>query len=176
MLNPSSPLAALLAAPFRPGDVRFIGLRPARRQPMNAVKVAVLDPDDGLQGDHYGSRTTRARQVTLIATEHLAAVASYLGREFVRPEELRRNIVVSGVNLLALTRFSLGTAVLEVTGPCHPCSRMEATLGVGGYNAVRGHGGITARVVTGGVVRIGDPIAAMAPSCPSHADRVGGRP
>ena len=162
MLNPSSPLAALLGAPMRPGVVGFIGLRPARREAMMAVQSAVLDPDEGLLGDHYRSRTTRSRQVTLIASEHLAAIASYLGRDLVRPEELRRNIVISGVNLLALAqaRFRLGTAVLEGTGPCHPCSRMEETLGVGGYNAVRGHGGITARVAAGGVVHVGAPVAA----------------
>jgi MOSC domain-containing protein YiiM len=74
------------------------------------------------------------------------------------PEQLRRNVVVSGLNLLALKdrSFRLGTALLEMTGDCHPCSRMEEAFGPGGYNAVRGHGGITARVLEGGEVRVGD--------------------
>jgi MOSC domain-containing protein YiiM len=100
--------------------------------------------------------------VTLIEAEDLAAIASYLGRERIEPETLRRNILVSGINLSALKnrRFRVGSAVLEYTGACHPCSRMEAALGVGGYNAVRGHGGITARVVTDGEVCVGDAVAA----------------
>ena len=71
---------------------------------------------------------------------------------------MRRNLVTEGINLLALKerRFRIGEAVLETSGECHPCSRMEETLGVGGYNAVRGLGGITARVITGGLVRVGD--------------------
>jgi MOSC domain-containing protein YiiM len=68
--------------------------------------------------------------------------------------------VVSGINLLALNgaQFAIGGALLEGTGPCHPCSRMEEIFGTGGYNAVRGHGGITARVITGGVIRLADAV------------------
>lgn len=161
MLTPTSPLARLTEAPIRPGRIVWIGLRPARRAIMTDVAVATLDERQGLVGDHYSSRTGGARHVTLIQQEHLAAIASHLGIAIVEPGLLRRNIVVAGINLLALKnhRFSLGEAVLEWTGECHPCSRMEEVLGQGGYNAVRGHGGITARVVTGGAIAIDDALA-----------------
>jgi MOSC domain-containing protein YiiM len=154
-----SPLGRLLDGPMRPGRVRWIGLRPARRAGMTPVGAATLDPADGLAGDRYSGGSGR-RQVTLIGAEDLAAIASYMGLPEATPEQLRRNVVVRGINLLALKdrRFGLGEAVLECTGECHPCSRMEETLGPGGYNAVRAHGGITARVLEGGRVRIGDPI------------------
>jgi MOSC domain-containing protein YiiM len=160
MLNPDSPLAALLGAPMRPGAVTWIGLRPARRQALVAVMAATVDPVGGLLGDHYRNTVARRRQVTLIQREHLDAIARYLGVDAVAPEVLRRNIVVSGINLLALKerRVRIGGAVLEVTGECHPCSRMEEVLGTGGYNAVRGHGGLTLRVVEGGVIGLGDAV------------------
>lgn len=68
--------------------------------------------------------------------------------------------MVAGINLAALKgrRFRLGSAVLEATGECHPCSRMEDILGPGGYNAVRGHGGLTARVLEAGTARNGDAL------------------
>jgi MOSC domain-containing protein YiiM len=157
MLNPSSSLAKLLDAPIRPGRLAWIGVRPARREPMRVVAEARLEAGRGLVGDRY-SRLDGGRQVTLIEAESLAAIASHLGLAEIAPEAVRRNLVTEGINLLALKerRFRVGEAVLETSGECHPCSRMEETLGVGGYSAVRGLGGITARVVTGGLVRIGD--------------------
>ena len=159
MLNPSSSLAKLLDAPVRPGRLIWIGLRPARREAMRAVDEARLEPGRGLVGDRY-ARLGGERQVTLIEAEALAAIASHLGLAEVAPELVRRNLVTQGVNLLALKerQFRIGEAVLETSGECHPCSRMEENLGVGGYNAVRGLGGITARVVSGGLIRLGDPI------------------
>jgi MOSC domain-containing protein YiiM len=159
-LNAASPLGRLLGAPMRPGVVTWIGLRPARRQKLTAVLHADLDPEQGLIGDHYQSRTNHGRQVTLIQAEHIAAIAIYLGATPIDPDRLRRNVVVSGINLHALKgrHFRLGSAILLATGDCHPCSRMEEVLGPGGYNAVRGHGGITARVIRAGGARLGDVI------------------
>lgn len=159
MLNPASPLGRLLRAPMRPGRLDWIGLRPARRAPMQAVDEARLDVADGLVGDRYAGRGGQ-RQVTLIQAEHLPAIAACLGLDRLEPAALRRNLVVSGLNLLALAggRLRIGDALLEVTGLCHPCSRMEETLGPGGYNAVRGHGGLTARVLRSGGIRLGDAV------------------
>jgi len=81
----------------------------------------------------------------------------------VDPVGLRRNLVVSGINLIALknARLQVGEAVLELVGPCQPCSRMEDTIGPGGYAAMRGHGGMTARVLVGGTMRVGDRVQAQ---------------
>ena len=161
-LNPASPLARLLAGPIRPGRVTWIGVRPARKAPLVSLDGVEITRENGLVGDHYSGRPGGKRQVTLIQAEDLAAIASYLGRG-VTSDDLRRNLVVSGINLRALKdrRFQVGAAVLEATDDCHPCSRMETTLGPGGYNAVRGHGGITARVIEDGEVRVGDAVTAL---------------
>ena len=162
-LNSGSPLAALLAGPMRPGHVVWIGLRPVRRQDVVPVERVAAVAGKGLEGDHYKSRSGSGRQVTLIQAEHLAAIATFLQSDRIDPALLRRNIVVEGINLLALKdrRFSLGTAILEYSGACHPCSRMEESLGPGGYNAVRGHGGITARVIQIGEIHVGDSVTAL---------------
>ncbi len=140
------------------GRLMWIGLRPARRAPMQAVETAVVETARGLIGDHYAGNAGSKRQVTLIQAEHLPVIAALSGHAVVPPEWLRRNLVVAGVNLLALKdrRFRIGAILIEGTGPCQPCSYMEAMLGPGGYNAMRGHGGISARVLHGGRLRLGD--------------------
>lgn len=142
------------------GTVEWIGLRPARRATPVSVDAVEARPGLGLDGDHYASQGGK-RQVTLIQAEHLEAIASMLHRGAIDPAALRRNVVIRGINLLALKdkRFRVGQAVLEFTGLCHPCSRMEAALGPGGYNSLRGHGGITASVLEGGPIHIGDAVA-----------------
>lgn len=141
------------------GRVKWIGLRPARRGPINVVNQVAAN-DHGLEDDFFQGPSDASRQVTLIQEEHLAAVASILGRDFVSPELLRRNIVVAGINLQALkeSEFQIGDAILYATGNCAPCSLMEENLGPGGYNAMRGHGGITARVVRAGTIHLNDEV------------------
>lgn len=146
----------------RLGRVEWIGLRPARRVRPSPCAQAMAVAGAGLRGDHYRGGSG-SRGVTLIQAEHLGVVAALVGLDDLDPALLRRNLVVSGLNLLALKgqRFQVGEAVLEGTGPCQPCSRMEEALGSGGLNAMRGHGGLTARILQGGLIRIGDPVRVL---------------
>ncbi len=158
-----SPLGALYDAFPRSGRLAWLGLRPGRRESMVPVEEAEAVVGEGLEGDRWQPRPggVGTRQVTLFQAEHLPVVAALMGVEELDPGNLRRNLVIAGINLTALRerRVRVGAAVLAVAGPCEPCSRMEENLGPGGWNAMRGHGGWNAQVLEGGPIRLGDPVA-----------------
>ena len=155
------PMAELMSRFPRSGRIEAILLRPARRSEPVRVEAADL-LEHGLDGDHASAGK---RALTLIQAEHLPVISALAGRE-ATPERLWRNLVISGLNLSALrgARLRIGLeAVIEITGPCAPCSRMAEALGEGGYNAVRGHGGWCATVIRPGRVALGqmvDPLLA----------------
>ncbi|MGW8122411.1 MOSC domain-containing protein [Roseivirga echinicomitans] len=150
----------LIAQFAQTGKVVFISIRPERGNLPLAVHEVNAVEGVGLEGDHYASKGGK-RQVTLIQAEHIKAVASMIGQAEIDPLLLRRNIVVEGINLQSLKgkKFRIGNAVLEHTGDCPPCSRMEENLGNGGYNAMRGHGGITARILSTGLISLDDALS-----------------
>ena len=160
-LNPDSPLARLMATLPRAGKVEWIGLRPARDEAMIATGTVEAIAGAGLVGDRYKGGSGK-RGITLIQAEHLPVIAALSGHAEVAPATLRRNLMISGIPLIALKgrRFRIGEVLLEGTDSCDPCSRMEAALGPGGYNAMRGMGGLCARILEGGSLRVGDAVVA----------------
>ena len=114
-MNPDSELAKLMARFPRQGRMEWIGIRPERRAPLATVDQAEAIAGYGLAGDHYASKNNGKRQVTLIQAEHLEAVAKILGKAEVRADSVRRNLLVSGINLFALRdrKFRIGGVFLE---------------------------------------------------------------
>ena len=154
------------------GRVDAIYLRPQRGVAAVGVESAEAVEGRGLIGDRSAERLSSMpggskRQVTLLQAEHVPLIAAWTGRAALDAAVLRRNLVIAGLNLASarspfadqVLHVLIGDSVaLVVTGDCAPCSKMEVSLGRGGYNALRGHGGVTARIVRGGLVRVGDAV------------------
>lgn len=142
------------------GRLDWIGMARTAGGAIEVVTEALVEVGTGIRGEHHARKGGGDRQVTLLQAEHLPVVAALAGRATVGPELLRRNLLVSGINLNSLerARFRVGEVLLEGTGDCAPCSQMEKNLGTGGYQATRGHSGICARVLEGGTIRVGDEV------------------
>lgn len=161
----------------RPGKLERILLRQYRRGPVNSTDTAEALAGVGLLGDRKAGTTATGispagdskRQVTLLQAEHLPVIAALLAQDELDPALLRRNLVISGINLVAARSLfkdqpmllKIGHVLLEITGPCEPCSRIEEVLGQGGYNAMRGHGGVNARILIGGKLSVGDTVSCI---------------
>jgi MOSC domain-containing protein YiiM len=119
----------------------------------------------GIEGDRYCEGTgfwTRygdVCQVTLIEGEDLDYIQNELGIH-VKNGEHRRNIITRGIDLneLRRKRFRIGEAILEYDRPRPPCKHVQDLSEPGMTRALKGRGGICARVVKAGRIRPRDAI------------------
>jgi MOSC domain-containing protein YiiM len=146
---------------------RLIGIarRPARRAPMKIVDRVLISEESGVEGDHKGAKFKR-RAVTILAREDWEAALADLGggSEDLNWTVRRANLLVEGIRLpraLGAT-LRIGPVLLEVTYPTTPCARMEeAREGLRRALYPEWRGGVTCRVLEGGEVAIGDPVAVV---------------
>jgi MOSC domain-containing protein YiiM len=121
----------------------------------------------GIEGDRYFEGTGfwtpygDVCEVTLIEGEDLDHIEDELGIS-VKSGQHRRNIVTRGIRLLDLRRkrFRVGEALLEFDRSRPPCRHVQDLSESGMTRALRGRGGICARVVEGGRIRARDRIGA----------------
>lgn len=145
------------------GKVEWIGVRSSKSNSMQVLNSVNAQANRGLEGDRSALTAGGKRQVTLFQAEYLAVVASLHASDTLSYDSFRRNIVISGLNLNILLneQLLLGDALVEITGLCHPCNKMERDLGVGAYNALRGHGGLTAKILKSGMIALDDRVQVM---------------
>ncbi len=142
--------------------VTHIFVAPAKGAPARALQAVDALADQGLRGDRYadaGNRRAADYQVTLIELENIEAFTQATGLALT-PEMPRRNIVTRGVRLNELRgkRFAVGGAIFEGLELCEPCKvfAKRTHREVLGFFAAKG--GLRARIVAGGCVRVGDPV------------------
>jgi len=137
--------------------IKSIIIRPQKKLPPVHVDVAEITLE-GISGDHY-AKPEGNRQVTLIADDDVAAVAAAVGFHGDAHLACRRNIMVDTFpeDDLAGKIVGLGDdVVLEITGYCSPCKRMEENLGEGAMDAFEKKAGWTAKVIKDGQISVGD--------------------
>ena len=144
--------------------IYIVGEGGAPMQKLDQVKALA---DCGLEGDRYCKRAgywtgVDECQATLIATEDLEEID---GTTDVRIQngEHRRNLITGGIRLDSLQgkMFQVGEAVFEYDRPRPPCVYIQKITQPGMTQALVGRGGICARVVRSGLIRVGDSIVVL---------------
>jgi MOSC domain-containing protein YiiM len=151
------------------GFVQGIFFAPEGGAEMQSVQAATALEGCGLEGHRYcvgtghWSRFGRVCEVTFIATEDLDDIERETGVG-VKKGEHRRNVVTRGISLKALRRgerFRVGEVAFEHRGPRSVCRHIERLTEPGMTKALKGRGGICARVLENGKVRVGDEIEVL---------------
>lgn len=149
-----------------PGWLEAIYVATLRGTPVQSVQRAVAVSGAGLQGDRYCSGTGTfssrfevvrgARALSLLDTQALRRCNRRLGRVF-EPAELRRNLLIDGVDLIALRghRLRIGEVCIELVGACPPCGYLSRLVEADMRAGLRGIGGMRARIISGGVITTG---------------------
>jgi len=151
-------MARIESIVYQPGDREYDNpIGDFMRVPLDAADLVA---GHGIAGDRKAGHNP-ARQLNLLSVGWLAARAAEGYRT--GPGQFGEQIVLSGLAVETLrpgTRLRLGDdAVIEITKGRTGCARLEAAQG----KSIAGLGpiGALARVVAGGRVRAGDPVAVL---------------
>jgi len=161
-------LADVRSSPTESGRVELIACRPAEEE-REVLERAELNPSVGLVGDRWHTHAGQGApdtQLTLMNARAAALIAGPRARWAIAGDQLYVDFDLSGANLPAGTRLSVGSAVIEVTEIPHTgCGKFSRRFGVQAQKLVNSHDGrelnlrgINAKVVQAGTVRTGDRI------------------
>lgn len=111
----------------------------------------------GLRGDRFCEfKENYKGQVTFISAEVFEDVCRSVGAGEQNPAVTRRNVVTQGVELNSLMgqKFLVQNIQFEGVAECSPCQWMDEAIAPGAAAALHGRGGLRARVLTDGLLRV----------------------
>ena len=149
------------------GEVFSIHIATKAGMPMQARPCAEAIAGRGLEGDRYfdgtgywSNNSAVDREITLIEIEAIEALAREKQIQ-IAPGAARRKLVTRGVplNHLAGQEFQVGVVLLYGARLCEPCQYLESLTTQGVLAGLIHRGGLRAKIISGGTIRIGDLVA-----------------
>ncbi|WP_018157464.1 MOSC domain-containing protein [Demetria terragena] len=137
--------------------VASIHIAPGRRLPTKSVDQVEAQGGAGLVGDRYHG--SRHRHVTIQSAPDLADASHDWGQP-IDPGQTRRNITITDGPLPTRPGdpIRIGDVHLEVVRIAAPCRIMDDCVGEGAMRALHNRGGVVARLLTSGTIRVGDAV------------------
>lgn len=133
--------------------------RAADDHPIIAVDSIGCVAGRGIRGDRFFDyKNSYKGQITFFAEEIHRALCDHLGLQGAPVSATRRNVITRGVDLNELIgiEFELQGVRFRGTEECRPCYWMDQAFAPGAEKFLRGRGGLRARVLSDGDLRIGD--------------------
>ena len=131
--------------------------QPAGENPVVEVSEVECVAGSGLVGDRFfGFKENYKGQVTFFSSEVFEEICRQLGVTGKSPGVTRRNVITAGVDLNSLIgiKFIVQGAEFEGVCECSPCYWMDAAIAPGAEAALQGRGGLRARILTSGKLRV----------------------
>ena len=113
----------------------------------------------GIRGDRfYDYRDNYKGQITFFSLEVFERLAAHFGLTDESASVLRRNVIVSGIDLNGLIgeEFAIQGVRLRGTAHCKPCYWMNHAVGAGAEEFLQGNGGLRAQILADGTIALGD--------------------
>lgn len=132
--------------------------QPAGQNPIREILQARCVASRGIEGDRYFARSDGHKgQITFFGDEVYESLCTQFGIRDKPPSVFRRNVITRGVDLNKLVgqEFEIQGVRFFGTEECRPCYWMDQAFGTGAETALRGRGGLRARILTDGTLRIG---------------------
>ncbi|HEY2615289.1 MAG TPA: MOSC domain-containing protein [Chthoniobacterales bacterium] len=137
--------------------------RPADNHP--SVEVAQIDcvAGHGIRGDRFFDyKDAYKGQITFFSEEIYRALCDALELQNVAPSALRRNVITRGIDLNDWigVDFEVQGVQFQGTEECRPCYWMDQAIKPGAHQFLKGRGGLRARILTDGELRVTQLVAA----------------
>lgn len=137
--------------------------RPPGNHPIVEVRQIECVAGRGIRGDRYFDHQHNDRgQITFFASEVFARLQDELHLPQATPAATRRNVITQGTDLNALIGREFEIQGVRFSGieECRPCYWMSHALqDARAESALKGQGGLRARILAGGTLQVSEPLA-----------------
>ncbi len=133
--------------------------KPPDDYPLAEVQRIECVAGHGIRGDRfYDYRDNYKGQITFFSAEVFARLVEHFGIAGKFAGVLRRNVIVSGIDLNELIgeEFAIQGVRFRGTGHCKPCYWLDQAFAPGTEDFLEGNGGLRAEILTDGAIAVGD--------------------